>query len=256
MSFYRRLSIAALTLTLATGPAFAQRDEVVTLRTSEIKVDPAKPVIDLNVTASVLSAPDTATFTTGVETKALKARDAIAKNAEKMKVVVAQLKALGIADKDIQTSALSLQREVDYLPGGKTRFKGYRVGNVVTAKLRDLDRLGDALDALASSGATEFSGPEFTLENQDGAKSQARDKAWANATQIARYHAGKAGFRDVRVVRISETIRQRGENKYDYAYAAEAAVDAAADAAAVETPMQPGELNIDVALSISFEMVP
>jgi uncharacterized protein YggE len=246
-----KLALGAALLMALPQAVFAQREEIVTIRTSEVKVDPAKPIIDLAVTSTVQSAPDAATFTTGVQTKAPKARDAITKNAEKMAAVVAQLKAAGIADKDIQTSAISLYRDVEYLPTGKQRLKGYVVSNVVTAKLRDFQRLGDVLDMLATNGATEFSGPNFTLDDDSAAAGQARDAAWARAMKQARYHAQKAGYADVRVVRVGESIRQQAVEE-PMAYA-KMAVEAAAEASA-STPIQGGEIGTSVTLAITFEM--
>jgi uncharacterized protein len=231
----------------------AQREEMPLLRTSELKIDPANPVIDLSVTESITSAPDIATFSTGVESSAPKARDAIQKNAVKMQAVLAQLKGMGIAEKDIQTSALALRRDVDYLPTGKTRFKGYTVSNQITATLRDLSRLGDVLDALATGGATEFYGPNFALDNDTTAKTQARDKAWATAMQMAQYHAKKAGFTGVRVVRVAESVSQ--VSSYNSKMAVfDVAEEAASDAARVSTPMEPGEIATGVTLTVSFTM--
>ncbi len=219
---------------------------------TEIKADAANPIIELSLTESVASAPDVATFSTGVQTKAAKARDAIRQNAEKMKAVVAQLKGMGIAEKDIQTSALSMQRDIEYLPTGKQRFKGYIVGNQVTAKLRDLSRLGDVLDALATSGATEFNGPNFSLENADAAKASARDKAWARAMELGTYHARKAGFSGVRVVRVAETLRSYGREQMR-SYAVMDAAGAAAEA--VSTPVEAGEVTTEATIAVSFAMV-
>jgi uncharacterized protein len=250
----RILAVTAAMLMIMGGAsgASAQREEMPLLRTSELKIDPANPVIDLSVTESVMSAPDIATFSTGVETSALKARDAIQKNAAKMQAVLAQLKGLGIADKDIQTSALALRRDVDYLPTGKTRFKGYTVSNQIMATLRDMSRLGDVLDALATGGATEFNGPNFGLDNDDGAKTKARDKAWATATKMAEYHAKKAGFSGVRVVRVAESVSQKSQNNETLGIYDEAAV--AGEAARVQTPMEIGEISTGVMLTVSFTM--
>lgn len=251
MKMISKMLCGAAVLLALPQVAFAQRGEMVTVSTSEVKVDPAKPIIELTVTGIVQSAPDAATFTTGVQTKALKAKDAITKNAEKMTLVVAQLKASGIADKDIQTSAINLYRDIEYLPTGKQRLKGYVVSNVVTAKLRDFQRLGDVLDTLATNGATEFSGPNFTLDDDSAAEAQSRDKAWAIAMKQARYHAQKAGYTDVRVLRVAESIRQiRGdENRVYDIMAAEAAGDASA-----KMPIEGGEIGTSVTLAITFEM--
>jgi uncharacterized protein len=248
------LTIAALVGGLHSN-AMAQRTESVVVRTSELRVDPANPVIDLIITANILSAPDVANFSTGVETRALKAKDAIAKNAEKMTAVVGQLKVAGIEAKDIQTSSISLAREYDYLANGKQRFKGYRVSNTVNAKLRNMERLGDVLDAIIANGATEFDGPVFALSDSSSAEGQARDKAWADAYVKARYHAKKAGFGDVRVVRVAETLSQTAETEMAK-YAMMAVEEAAAEASSMETPLEGGEITTSVTLAISFQMIP
>jgi uncharacterized protein len=255
MNSMSKLLIGAALAIALPQMAQAQREESITLRTSEVKVDAAHPIIDLNVTSSVTSAPDVASFSTGVQTTSLKARDAIQKNAVKMQAVMAQLKAIGIAEKDIQTSALSLRRDVDYLPSGKTRFKGYTVSNEVIAKLRDLTRLGDVLDALVTGGATEFQGPSFSLENGTLASTQARDKAWATALEQANYHARKAGFTSVQVVRVSESIRQAEAIEKVITYAVMDAAAAAGDAAGSSTPIATGEVTTSVSMAISFQMV-
>jgi uncharacterized protein YggE len=239
------ISSAMLTPAIAS----AQRGEIPVIRMASSD----KPMIDLSVTGETRSAPDVASFSTGVETLSFKARDAIRQNAVKMQNVVDGLKSQGIADKDIQTSAITLNRESDYLPTGKRRFKGYRVRNNVTVKLRDMNKLADMLDMLAAGGATEFDGPSFSLDDETAAMSAARDKAWAAANLQAQYHAQKAGYSNVRVMRVSEVItvsrEQGGSTRAQYA-----AVETAADAS-TSTPIAAGEITSSVTLSISYEMV-
>jgi uncharacterized protein YggE len=191
----------------------------------------------------------------------LKAREAIRLNAEKMQNVIAQLKAQGVSDADVQTSGLSLTKEYTYLASGKSRFKGYLVNNAVTVKLRDLSKLGDMLDLLATQGSNEFSGPDFDLENDAVSSTNARDKAWAMADVQARYHAKKAGFANVRVVRVSESVQQRQNEGRRTFGIMEATADAAAEGAAaaagdaVSSPISPGTITTTVKLSISYEMI-
>jgi uncharacterized protein len=248
-----RILCTALTFIIAHPSAsYGQRGESLTVQASELKVDPASPAIDLTISSKVQSAPDVARFSTGVETRALKAKDAIAKNAEKMTAVINQLKAAGIEAKDIQTSAISLARDYTYPPNGTRRFMGYLVSNTVNAKLRDMAKLGDLLDALTASGATEFNGPNFDLENSTAAEAQARDKAWAMAFEKARYHAKKAGFSDVRVLRVSETVQQVEQAVPGFEMEAR---NAAAVATEASTPLEGGEIETNVILTISFQMV-
>lgn len=244
--FLRGVLIAS---TMAAMPvtAYAQLEKTIGL------TDAAVPTINLNISASVANEPDMATFSTGVETKAPKARDAIRLNAEKMAKVVVQLKAMGIADKDIQTSSLNLSRDVEYLASGKQRFKGFTASNMVTAKLRDLAKLPDVLDAMVASGATEFNGPTFSLSDDSAASAAARDKAWMQAMELANYHARKAGYGGVRVMNVTELIASSdaGLGYFPAAYAAEAAMDAAK----ASMPIEAGEVSTSVNLSVTFQMV-
>lgn len=240
---------------ICSTPVFAQR-EMPNVSINQLNIDRNMPLIDLTVLASVDTTPDVASFSTGVETRAIKAKEAIRLNNEKMKAVTAQLKTQGIADADIQTSALYLTKEYTYLASGKTRFKGYLVSNTVTVRLRDLTRLGDMLDLLVTQGSNEFSGPDFDLENDAAASTAARDKAWAMADAQARYHAKKAGFSGVRVVRVSETVQQRQAEavQFEVAKYAEAAADATTAESDRSSPISPGVIKTTISLSISFEM--
>lgn len=243
---------------LVSANASAQRNDMPQLGLSQINIDASNPLIDLNISETVTVKPDTAAFSTGVETTAATAKEAISQNTVKMQSVVAQLKGLGIADRDVQTSEFSLTKLYAYPKGGKRWFRGYTVTNNVTAKLRDLSKLGDALDTLSAAGATEFTGPEFSLDNPQGAEAEARDKAWATAYAQARYHAKKAGFAEVRIVRVTENVQRSTRSSGTFnVMQAEAAVEAAADAMATpnEPVIQSGEISVTVQMGLSFVMV-
>ncbi len=212
----------------------------------------SSPQVDLSVSGSVKNKPDIAIFSSGVSTTAPTAKSAIKQNAIKMTAVIAKLKAMGISDKDIQTSDLSLNRDYDFSAGGKQRLKGYVVSNTVTGTLHDLTKLPDLLDAIASDGATDFSGPYFSLENDSAATNAARDKAWESAMALARYHAKKAGYSDIKIVRVSEGVGSGYGSMSEPAMMASIVADAAA---APSTPIQEGEITTTVTLSFTFDMV-
>ncbi|MGZ5913714.1 MAG: SIMPL domain-containing protein, partial [Hyphomicrobium sp.] len=65
----------------------------------------ARRSITITANGSVTAVPDLARITSGVATEAPVARDAVAKNSEAMKKIIAGLKASGIDDKDIQTAS-------------------------------------------------------------------------------------------------------------------------------------------------------
>jgi hypothetical protein len=215
---------------------------------TEVHVTTANPVIDLTISETVETPPDIATFSTGVQTMAPTASAAVRANNVQMASVVARLKRLGIADRDIQTTQINLNQQFDYRDGQQI-FKGYQASNMVNAKLRDLNKLGAFLDALAVDGATNFNGPAFSIDDDSRFREAARDKVWSSAMNRARSLARKAGYTDVRVLRVEEIDRGG-----DYA-PMEMAPRSLASAAEKTTPISPGELSVGASMSFTFEMV-
>jgi uncharacterized protein len=235
----RKLVLAAL---LATGSMTAG-DAMAT----QVNIAATNPVIDLTVSETVEAKPDIATFSTGVQTMAPTASEAVRQNNTQMASVVARLKKLGIADRDIQTTQINLNQQFDYRDGTPV-FKGYQASNMVNAKLRDLKKLSAFLDALAVDGATNFNGPTFGVDDDSKFRDAARDKTWATAMARAKAMARKAGYTDVRVLRVEENEGQGGN--YPMPVMARAM-----DASEKSTPIAPGELSIGTTLSFTFEMV-
>jgi uncharacterized protein YggE len=214
---------------------------------TQVNITTANPVIDLTISETVETRPDIATFSTGVQTMAPTASEAVRANNVQMASVVARLKKLGIADRDIQTTQINLNQQFDYRDGQQI-FKGYQASNMVNAKLRDLKKLGALLDALAVDGATNFNGPTFGIDDDSSFRDAARDKVWASAMTRARNLARKAGFADVRVLRVEESEQGRG-------YSPMPMVVRSMDASEKSTPISPGELSVGATMSFTFEMV-
>ena len=215
---------------------------------TEVHITTANPVIDLTISETVETPPDIATFSTGVQTMAATASAAVRANNMQMASVIARLKALGIADRDIQTTQINLNQQFDYRDGQQI-FKGYQASNMVNAKLRDLRKLGAFLDALAVDGATSFNGPTFGVDDESSFREAARDKVWTSAIARAQSLARKAGYNDVRVLRVEENDQGQG---YMSAPMAVRSMNAAVDKI---TPIAPGELSVAASMSFTFEMV-
>jgi uncharacterized protein len=235
----RKLILAAL---LASGSMTAGE-----AMATQVTVAATGPVIDLTISETVETKPDIATFSTGVQTLAPTASEAVRLNNVQMASVVARLKKLGIADKDMQTTQISLNQQFDY-NNGQQVFKGFQASNMVNAKLRDLRKLSAFLDALAVDGATNFNGPTFSVDDDSKLKEAARDKVWASAMARAKSMARKAGYADVRVLRVEEADNQGGGYPMPM-------MVRAMDASEKSTPIAPGELSIGATLSFTFEMV-
>jgi uncharacterized protein YggE len=200
--------------------------------------------------------PDLALFSAGVTTQGKTAAEALSANSADMNKVIAALKKAGIADKDIQTSNLSINPvygQPTFGPNGQViqeaRIIGYQASNQVSIKQRDLKNFGKVLDALVAAGANQVNGPNFMIENADAAYDEARVTAMKKARARAELYAKAAGLRVARIVSISEGGGYMPPMPMVYAKA-----EMAADAA--PTPVAPGQVESQVSVSVLFELAP
>lgn len=219
------------------------------LSAAEIHIEAKNPVVELSVSEIMESAPDTVGFSTGVENSAPTASAALRQNSAQVAKVIAQLKALGVAEKDIQTSGINVSPEYEYIQATqRNRFKGYRVSNQVQVKMRDIDKLGTVLDQIVASGATNINGPYFSIDDDSNVKKAARAAALASGQAQAESYARAAGYSGVRLLSISEGLAGRPQP-----YAMKLQTMDVAEASSV--PIQPGQVGTSVTVNLQFEMV-
>lgn len=209
----------------------------------------AGPVVSLSVTESIDSAPDMATVGTGVQTRALKAKEAMALNADAMDKLVAAILKAGIDRKDIQTSGINLNPQYDYsnrTDGQGPKFLGYEASNQLTVKIRKIASVGDVIDRMVGAGATNVNGPTFGLQDDAPVLDKARAQAVVTSKARAQFYAQQAGYRSVRLLSISET----GELPRPIPMPMMARADFAA--APKRTSVEPGQLSTSVTLSFQY----
>jgi hypothetical protein len=152
--------------------------------------------------------PDTAVATVGAEARAPRLEDATADVARRVTAVLARVKALGVAERDIQTVGYSIEPLVaPRRPGEEDqppRIAGYRATNVVQLKVRALDSVGRVLDEAVAAGANTIRSLHFTVDDPSRAEGEAREKAVKNAAAKARQLADAAGVRLGEIVLLSE----------------------------------------------------
>jgi uncharacterized protein YggE len=245
----RRLALASLALLAAQSlPATAQAEAA-----------PA-PIVAAGNTLLTVSAdgrtarkPDLAVFTAGVASAGKTAGDALAANSADMSRVIAALKRAGIADRDIQTSNLSLNpvyAQPQPRPNGtveprEPKIVGYQVNNSVTVRQRNLDDFGKVIDTLVSAGANQVNGPDFQVDKPDEALDQARIEAIGKARARADLYARAAGLKVMRIVSISEG---GGYSPPMPMYRMAVAADAA------PTPVAAGEVSLTANVTVQFEL--
>jgi len=195
--------------------------------------------------ATMSVAPDTVLIRIGVTTQGKTAREASEANAKQMTAVLAAIKQSGIADRDIQTSRLSLQPQYDTSKPGNARLIGFQVSNQVTMRVHEIGKLPDILDHAIGAGANEMSGIEFVVSNQSKLLDQAREEAVADARRKAELYAKAAGAKVGHVVTISE-------HGAPTPYRAAPAFKAGAAA----MPVSPGEQTLQATVTVTYELAP
>jgi hypothetical protein len=155
--------------------------------------------------ASVAVQPDVATLSLGVTTQADTAAGAMAANTAALSVVLDRLKAAGIADRDLQTSNLTLNPNwVGYDSGIIPSIAGYTASNLLTVRVRALDTLGTVLDAAITDGANTLNGLTFELSDPKPKMDEARRAAVADAMYRAALLVEAAGAKLGPVQSITE----------------------------------------------------
>ncbi len=163
--------------------------------------------VSVSAAGSVSAVPDLAGINTGVVAEGETARAALSANTAIMVKLVDGLKVAGIAAKDIQTTAFNVQpRYQNYKDGRPATINGYQVQNQVRIVVRELDKLGQVLDAAVTLGANQISGIDFQVSTADALKDAARKLAMANAERRAKLFAEAAGGELGRVITISEDM--------------------------------------------------
>ncbi len=195
-------------------------------------------------------APDVANVQIGVETQAASVQQAVTDNKTKMADLLATLKGLSIADKDVQTTNYSVytERQPAQGPDGGKGAQGtaiYHVTNQVNVTVRDVTKLGDVLDKAVAAGANNIYGVNFSVADTTKLQGDARAKAMADAKTRAENLAQLAGVTLGDVVSVSEVIGSSGP-MFD------SARPAAMGMGGGGTPVQPGELEVNMSLQVTY----
>lgn len=208
--------------------------------------------ITVTGTGKTTAKPDLAQIQLGISTLAPTVQAARDQAATALDAMIATVKANGVDDKDIQTQQFSIQPEYDYRNDQQT-LRGFRINNVVSVKLRDIDKTSKVVDDAVQAGGndTQIQGIFFTIDNPDDLKQQARQKAVEDAKQKAQTLADAAGVKVGDALQISESGYM--PPIYD-ARSAFAGDMAAPSAAQPETPIQPGELDVSVDVSVTWSI--
>jgi uncharacterized protein YggE len=198
------------------------------------------PGVITNGDAIVSKTPDIAFVSAGVESMQPTATAAQRDLADKAAKLIARVKALGVADKDLSTSGYSVSP--NYVEPYPT-LRGYRASEQLLLKWHDVNTVGNVLDAMVQEGGATQIGVGFGLADPKVAQAQARSLAIADARSRASAMATAAGVKLGSVLRVSDLSTYGGGPQYkDFA--------PAAGASATQVPV--GQLDVQVTVEVDF----
>lgn len=194
--FLTSILLISVLLTGCAGAAFAQTPEDSAQVATQVGNSESASVRTLTVSGSgqAYLTPDIANINIGVRTEGAEAAEVVAENSNLSKNIVDALKSLDVEEKDIQTTNFSIFPQQEFDQEGKPTGKvTYIVENTVYVTVRNLDEIGDLLDAAVTAGANQIYGIQFDVADKTAALSEARKAAVESAKVIAEELASAAG---------------------------------------------------------------
>jgi uncharacterized protein len=189
------------------------------------------------------AAPDTAQFSLGV-TFTAKDRTAAQDGAsKKAAAIIAAVTAAGLDAKDIQTGQISLNQVFD---ATGRKVIGYSADQSIDVKTKLIDKVGAMIAAATDAGATDVSGPQFSLADTNAARIDAIGKAMADAKRRAAAMADAAGRKLGRVISVKELDAN--------AVAPLGVASGSAKEAGTVPPVQPGLVEATTQLTVVFRL--
>lgn len=223
---------------------------------------PPQSTITVSGKGEKLAIPDIAELSFSVVAEADTASGAQEKATEKMNAVLKGVRGLGVEEKDIKTTGYFMNPRYEYVkmgapctpwgcpPDGERRLAGYEVSQSVMVKIRKLDQAGAAVSTVVAAGATNVSGISFAIEDEEGARAEARGRAIKDAQAKAKLLAEQLSVRIVRVVNFNESgaypvyLKSMTAERGGYG----------GDAAAPVPEVPPGETEIVSNVTITYEI--
>lgn len=209
-------------------------------------------LLAVNATATTRTAPDLAIVTLGVLARGPSARAAQDAQNAQMSAVLSAARAAGAQDADIQTVGFSLEPQYAYARGQAPRISGYVSRNTVSIRIRDLNAVSGLIDATVAQGANELHGIQFTFQDEEASREEARAQALQTARQRAERYAEAADMRVAGIRSIIEpgSILPPDRRRDGFAMGGASVEQAAANVASIN----PGQIDNQAAVTVVFEL--
>jgi hypothetical protein len=207
--------------------------------------EPIRHTMTISGKGKIMAGPDIAVLNLGLRTKGDTVIEAQTKNNKVFNELVGEIKKLGIEQKDIQTEQYRINSIYDW-EKPEREVVGYEAVQSVKVKVREIDKVNKVLKVAGEKGATEVSGPSFTIDDARELEKQARLKAFENAKDKAKSIAHKANKVLGDIITFNESSITPSP-----VYASKEGYGRGGDSPQIEK----GRLEVSATVTITFEML-
>lgn len=202
-------------------------------------------------TGKAVATPDSAKVSFGIEESGSALNEVQKLSSQKSKTLVDSLKSQGVNEKDIKTTAYNIYPDYDYSGDRIPKIIGYRVSISYEVIIKDIEKVNDILVLATQNGANLIGGVTFEVSPDEKEKllEEARKDAADEAKKKAESLAKAAGITLGKVLSISEFPT----NGFPVPLLEKAGMGGT-DTGAVVPEITPGETEISITVSISYEI--
>ncbi|WP_339651596.1 SIMPL domain-containing protein [uncultured Salegentibacter sp.] len=204
------------------------------------------PGIHVTGEGVVKVAPDKVTIKSQIEHEGQSATSVKSQNDEVVNKVIKYLKSEGIAEKNINTNYINLNKRYNY----NDKTYTYVANQAISITLEDISKYESIMKGLLENGLNGINGIEFESSAIKKHKAEARRKAVLNAKEKAEALAKPLGQTVGKAYKISEG----SSNNYQPVYGA-MRIKGSADEASNQETMAPGEMEISIDVDVSFQLL-
>ncbi|MCX7708797.1 MAG: SIMPL domain-containing protein [Clostridia bacterium] len=195
---------------------------------------------------SIQAQPNMAIIVLGVITENRQLTQAQEENTSTVTAVLRTLREMGVPSEDIQTQSYTITPQYDFVEG-KQVFRGYRVEHSLEITMREINKIGEVIDAAVQSGANQISSIRFSVSDPSGYYQRALNAAVEDALMKARTLGSKLNVAVSQIpVQIVEVGFESGPPIIPMVY----------QTAAPATPIQSGQIEIIARIEAVFAYRP
>lgn len=202
-------------------------------------------VITVTGSGEVNVVPDIGYINVGVRSRGATVSEAISVNNESANAIKASLLEQGVAEEDIQTSNFNVYQQSDYDFQGNPTDTYFMVENSVYVTVRQIESMGEVLDAVAKGGANNIYGVNFDVQDKTEALSTARELAVQSAQVQARELADAANVELGEIISINASTSTT-EPFYGYGIGGGGGMES--------VPISSGQIPVSTQVQVTFSI--